>query len=121
MTCSSFWSTQHLVPFLLLLLLLLLLFIVDIGKHAYKGKYAISNSKFYKKRFLSKSTENKIEYMNTILTYNKYLILFSTAVNAVFVAKLLTSGILFSNSVSFVFLTNSVRSGILFSNSVLSI
>ena len=30
-------------------------------------------------------------------------ILFSTAVNAVFVAKLLTSGILFCNSVNFVF------------------
>ena len=30
-------------------------------------------------------------------------ILFSTAVNAVFVATLLTSGMLFSNSVSFVF------------------
>ena len=45
---------------------------------------------------------------------------FSTAVNAVFVAKLLTSGILFSNSVSF-FLTKLVTSGIFFSNSVLSV
>ena len=39
-------------------------------------------------------------------------ILFSAAVNAVFVAKLLTSGILFSNSVSFVFLTRLLRSEI---------
>ena len=48
-------------------------------------------------------------------------ILFSTAVNAVFVAKLVISGILFSNSVSFVFLTKSVRSGVFFTNSVLSV
>ena len=37
-------------------------------------------------------------------------ILFLTAVNAAFVAKLLISGISFSNSVSFVFLTKSVTS-----------
>ena len=49
------------------------------------------------------------------------IILFSTAVNAVFVAKLLTSGILFSNSVSFVFLTKLVTSGTFSSNSVLSV
>ena len=48
-------------------------------------------------------------------------ILFSTVVNAVFVAKLPISGILFSNSVSFAFLTKSVTSGILFSNSDLSV
>ena len=41
-------------------------------------------------------------------------------VNAVFVAKLLTSGILFSDSVSFVSLTK-LHTGILFSNSVLSV
>ena len=48
-------------------------------------------------------------------------ILFSTALNAVFVAKILKFGILFSNSVSFVFLTKSVTSGIFFSNFVLSV
>ena len=48
-------------------------------------------------------------------------ILFSTVVNAVFVAKLPVSGILFYNSVSFVFLTRLLTSGILFSNSVLSV
>ena len=49
-------------------------------------------------------------------------ILFYTAVNAVFVAKLLISGILFSNSVSFFFfLTKLVTLGISFSNSVLSV
>ena len=29
----------------------------------------MSNSKFYKERFLSKSTKNKIEYMNTKLNH----------------------------------------------------
>ena len=48
-------------------------------------------------------------------------ILLSTAVNAVFLAKLLTSGNLFSNSVSFVFLTKSATSGIFFSNPVFSV
>ena len=47
-------------------------------------------------------------------------ILFSTAVNAVFAGKLLTSGMLFSNSVGFVFLKKSITLGIFFSNSVLS-
>ena len=41
--------------------------------------------------------------------------------SAVFVARLLTSGILSSNSASFIFLTNSVTSGIFFSNFVLSV
>ena len=40
--------------------------------------------------------------------------LFSTAVNVVFVAKLLTSGLLLSDSVSFGFLTKSVTSGTFF-------
>ena len=48
-------------------------------------------------------------------------ILFSTAVNAVFVAKVLTSGILLSNSLSFVFLTKLFTSGIFFSSSALSV
>ena len=48
-------------------------------------------------------------------------ILFSTAVNAVFVIKLLISGILFFNSVSFAFFTKSVTLVIFFSNSVLSV
>ena len=48
-------------------------------------------------------------------------VLFSTAVNAIFVGKLLTSGILLSNSVSCVFLTKSVTSGIFLSSSVLSV
>ena len=48
-------------------------------------------------------------------------ILFSTAVNAVFVAKILISGIFFSYSVSFASLTKSVTLGILFSNSDLSV
>ena len=42
-------------------------------------------------------------------------ILFSTAVDAVFVAKPLTSRIAFSNSVSFAFLTKSATSGFFFS------
>ena len=54
-----------------------------------------------------------------------WVILFSTVVNAVFVAKLLTSRILFSNSVILVLylvnLTRPLVSGILFSNSVLSV
>ena len=41
-------------------------------------------------------------------------ILFSIAVNTVFVAKLLTSGILCSKSVSFAFLIRSLTSGIFF-------
>ena len=46
---------------------------------------------------------------------------FSTAVNAVFITKLLTYEILFSNSVSFVFLTKSVTSGFFFPNYFLSV
>ena len=46
------------------------------------------------------------EYFSRFLTLG---ILFSTAVNTVFVAKLLTLGIFFSNSVSFAFLTKSVH------------
>ena len=49
------------------------------------------------------------------INHRRVGILFSTIVNAVFVAKLLTSAIFFSNcSVSFVFLTKSVTSGIFF-------
>ena len=48
-------------------------------------------------------------------------ILFSTVVNAVFVAKSLILGIFFSNSVSFAFLTKSVIIGIFIYNSVLSV
>ena len=55
--------------------------------------------------------------MNKLLAL---VILFSSADNAVFVAKLLRSGILSSNSVSLVFLKMSVTSGIFFSDSALS-
>ena len=56
-------------------------------------------------------------FLNRLLTPD---ILFSTAVNAIFVAKLLTSGISRSISVSFAFLTKSVALGIYFSNFALS-
>ena len=56
-------------------------------------------------------------YFTKLLTL---AILFSTAVNAVFVAKLLTCQILFFNSVIF-FLARSITSGIFFSNPVLSV
>ena len=46
-------------------------------------------------------------------------ILFSTAVNAVFVARLLVLGILFSTAVNAVFVTRLLVSEILFSNSAL--
>ena len=45
-------------------------------------------------------------------------ILFSIVVNAVFVAKLLTSGILFSTVVNVVFVAKLLTSGILFSISM---
>ena len=48
-------------------------------------------------------------------------ILFSSAVNAVFVAQVLVFGILFSNSLIFAFLTRLLTSGNFFSNSVLSV
>ena len=55
-----------------------------------------------------------------IICYLTLSILFSTAFNSVFVAKLLKPGILFSNSVSFVFfLAKSVTSVISFSNCIL--
>ena len=69
------------------------------------------------------SNFNIIDYFLTkLLTLG---ILFSTVVNAVFVAKLLISGILFCNSVILVlllvFLTRPLVSEILFSNYVLSV